>query len=698
MAAAALVAVFAPGPAWAQVPPADDSTAVRASTADSLWRIALDPVVVTATKTEQQLEDVSVPTNVVTRRQIEAQGALRLTDVLRTQPGLQLQSDHGTGLQMQGLSSEYVLVLVDGQPVIGRTAGTLDLDRLAMGSVERVEIVRGPSSSLYGSEALAGVVNIITQDAREPLSGQGRLRYGTHGTTDVSGRVATQRDAWHGHLFASRYASGGYDLSPGTTTPTVPEFGTYVARGQLGIEATERVGLSLRGRLSTQSQNSRVAVSGRQQTFDDEEERRDWSLTPSVTVRPSAGMRWETRLHLTSYHTESRLTGRADGTPLTDSRFDQHYGKTETALTAVVSEAHLLTGGAGFIRETVDADRVTGERTGGFAFLQDEWQVASWLTLTPSARLDAHSDYPTRLSPKLAALLRPTETLRVRASIGSGYKAPAFRQLHLDYTNPQVGYSVFGASGVREGLRGLEQQGRIQTVLREPETLGEPLEPERSVAYNIGVTLDPSARWTVSVNAFHNEVSNLIDTQPVAQKTNGQQVFTYFNRQDVFTRGVELQTQLHPLDGWTVAGSYTFLEAKSRNVLAALNDGEIFRRTDSGRDVPVSPSEYGGLSGRSRHQATLRTTYHADRPDLTVSVEGRYRGRYGLGDRNGNGIVDVDAEYAPGYTLWDLTITKPVFETHALQAGVENLTDYTDARNVPFLSGRRWFVGLRLQF
>jgi outer membrane receptor for ferrienterochelin and colicins len=114
--------------------------------------------------------------------------------------------------------------------------------------------------------------------------------------------------------------------------------------------------------------------------------------------------------------------------------------------------------------------------------------------------------------------------------------------------------------------------------------------------------------------------------------------------------------------------------------------------------VVVPTSDYAGLPGRSRHRTTASLTYRHAPLGLTVDARARYRSRYGFGDRNGNGIVDVDREYAPGYAVVDLTLTKTLFDNHALQLGAENLTNHTAPQYVPFLSGRTWFVGFRAQF
>lgn len=125
--------------------------------------------VVTASRSPERLEDSAVATEVITRSDILASGARDASELLAAHPGLQVvQTFAGATVQLQGLSPEYVLVLVDGERVAGRVAGSVDLSRLSTEDIEQVEVVKGPSSVLYGSDAVAGVVNLITRRARRP--------------------------------------------------------------------------------------------------------------------------------------------------------------------------------------------------------------------------------------------------------------------------------------------------------------------------------------------------------------------------------------------------------------------------------------------------------------------------------------------------------------------------------------------------
>ena len=683
------------GPAPAQVP--QDAPAP----ADSLWRIEMDSVVVTATRTERRADDVAVPVSAIGQQEIESRGAARVTDLLANQPGLTINNDHGSGLQMRGLGPEYTLILLDGEPIVGRTAGTLDLDRLTTANVERIEVVRGPTSSLYGSEALAGVVNLITDRPDAPLGGQVRTRYGTHGTVDLSARLEGERGPWQGSVFVDRYRMGGYDLSPGTLAPTRPGYVDYTAQARGQYEATSSTTLSLRGRLATQSQNYDVGISADGTEGDvrhaQQNDRHDWTASAEVEQQLGAGWRLTGTLYGAGYHTDQSLRRVDDGTIRSESVLDQHHGEVETVLRGALSENHWVTVGAGSTVETMDADRKTGTRRGGFGFVQDEWSPTDILDVTGSLRLDGNSDYASRLSPKMAVRYAPFDGVSFHASVGSGYKAPAFRQLYLNFTNPQAGYSVFGTTEAQRGLQQFEEQGQIDTFFRDPSTLGEPLASETSWAFNAGFTASLWGDATLRLSAYHNEVDNLIDAEAVARKTNGQSVFTYVNRNEIYTRGVEARLALRPTSALRMQFGYDYLEAKDRQVLDELEAGDVYRR-ENGRDVQVAPSEYAGLPGRAAHSGTVQLRYTVQPLGLVANVQGTLRGRAGYADLDGNGIIDANREYLEARTRWDVTVSKTLLDDYILRLGGENLFDYTNPRRVPSIPGRTWFAELQARF
>ena len=126
---------------------------------------ANETMVVTGSKTEQLVEKSPVPVTVITKEDIEAYGPGDIALLLQQMSGIQItNSVFGSSLQIQGLEPEHILILIDGQRVLGEKDGVIDISRLSLNNIERIEIVRGPSSVLYGSNAMGGVINIITSD------------------------------------------------------------------------------------------------------------------------------------------------------------------------------------------------------------------------------------------------------------------------------------------------------------------------------------------------------------------------------------------------------------------------------------------------------------------------------------------------------------------------------------------------------
>jgi outer membrane receptor for ferrienterochelin and colicins len=679
--------------------------------ADTLRRQKLGEVVVTATRTERSSAEVPMPVTVIGAKQINAMGSVRLNDVLGEQTGLSIVADHGRGVQMQGLNPEYTLILVDGEPLIGRTAGTLELSRVAVGNIQRVEVVKGPASALWGSEALAGVVNIITQKPQAGTSGTLRLRYGSNRTADVSASFNQQGERLGITAFLNRYSSAGYTLRPESGTATVPPFANYTAQSRLIYQLGERTKLSVSGRYFAESQASTypVATAAGTREVRYESRQQDYSLNPVLTHGTANGRLFATaRFYAAGYRTREDYTYTADGSAYDNTYFNQTFLRPEGQLDWRLGSRHTLTGGAGYIRESVAATRydATQLMQSYYGFVQDDWTPLPGLNVVAGARYDGHNQYKRQLSPKASARYQVRPWLAVRGSAGRGYRAPDFRQLYLNFSNPAVGYSVFGTQEVGARLTALAQAGQL---MRDPAT-GQPLintalldragslRPESSVAYNAGLQLDPTEKLSFTASYFRNSLRDLIETTPVAQKTNGQSVFTYYNVSRAYTQGVEAEAGYQLLSGLRLSGGYQYLVAKDQAVEARLAAGDVYRRDPTTLLTErVKAADYGGLFNRSKHSGNVKLFYDNTAKGLTASLRGIYRGRYGFQDLNGNAILDTDAEYVRGYTLWNVAASKTWQQRYTLQVGVDNALGYTDPAYIGTLPGRLLYATVELR-
>jgi len=661
----------------------------------------LEEVVVTATRTSRAIDNVPMPVSIVGQGEIERIGSVRLDDVLREQTGLMITSDHGSGLQMQGLNSDYILFLIDGEPIIGRTAGTLDLRRLAVDNVERVEIIKGPSSSLYGSEAMAGVVNIITKDPARGLEGSvhGQLR--SFNTLELGANAGYSSERLKASAFVNRLNTAGYDLNEENVSMTAPPFEAWTFNPKISYQFSEKIKFSLNVRFYTEAQENQTDINGDQGTFRVEEDaaRQDWNLMPTLQIALNEDHHFQLRNYTTGYETQTILTRQDDGQQYDRNDFDQLFNRTEIQYDYYISEEKILTAGIGHTLETVEATRYDDVNSfnAGYGFLQYQWTPGRRFNLIAGARFDAHSEYSSRFSPKLAVGYTFNNKLKAQASFGGGYKAPDFRQLLLNFTNPVAGYTVIGSTILEERLEELEREGQLQAILIDPSRAGD-IRAESSLGYNLGFTYQPLQQLRGEINFFRNEISNLIDTTPVARKTNGQNVFSYFNFDEVVTQGAEINVTYEILKNVELSAGYQYLDSRNLEDVERIRDGEVFRRDPATNLTEgVSLSDYGGLPNRSRHSGNAKVYYVNQSANLDVAIRAIYRGKWGLGDSNGNGIIDTDAEYADGYLLLNLGITKRFSDWLNIEGGINNIMNTTNA-NEPSVPGRTWYTGVRISF
>ena len=318
----------------------------------------LDEVVITATKSERLLGALPMPVTVISKKQIQAMGSLRLNDVLAEQTGLFIVNDHGNGVQVQGFSPDYTLILIDGEPLVGRTAGTLELSRLAVGNIKQIEIVKGPSSSLYGSEALAGVINIITESPNT-TTGTLSTRYGTNQTSDISGNMSFRKNKIGFSVFGNRYATAGYDLTPDLFGKTVTPFQNYTIQPKLSIFFSDKTKLSISSRYFIESQMSsfNIGTNDKLNVVSGDGSVKDFSFNPSLTHKFNDKIKLTARFYTTRYQTNSSLKYEKDNKIYDETYFVQNFQRPEIQTDVVLNEKNLLTFGIGVISESVEATR-----------------------------------------------------------------------------------------------------------------------------------------------------------------------------------------------------------------------------------------------------------------------------------------------------------------------------------------------------
>lgn len=642
---------------------------------DSILTQDLDEVVVTATRTIRQLSSLPLPVTLIRQKQLAQSGVTRLNEILNEQTGIVMTPDvtvgGGEGVQIQGIASDYVLVLIDGVPVVGRSSGNLDLSRFAIGNIKQVEIVKGPSSSLFGSEALGGVINIITERPNtEKISGQVSHRMGTFNNQNSTLSLNQRKGSLGYSIFLDRLSTDGFDLAPATEGQTINPFFNYTFNGRVFYDASDKLRFFTSGRYFLQDFEVPSGTS----------EERDGNIHLRVDHKATKKSSLEYEFYFTNYITNEQTVDPIDDSLLLDNDFDQKLFRPEIRFNHRFSSQNTLTLGVGTNIETLDRSLFAEQErfNSQYVFAQYDFKPLEKLNVIAGARFDNHSVYNSQLSPKLSARYDISQAIHIKGSVGSGFKAPDFRQLYLDFTNAAGGgYSVFGKEVELAGIERLQENDEIANLVVNPSDLGEPLDAESSVGYNLGFGYK-KGKLRSDINLFRNDFENLIDTRILASKTNGQNVFGYINRESVYTQGIEVDMHYKLFKTLNLSAGYQLLYAFDKDKEDAIANGEVFGRDpETLETVRLSQEDYFGLENRSRHTLNFKAFYEIPEWDANANLRVVYRSRFGLTDRNGNDLLDeLDNSFVNGYALVNLSFGKTFYKHYQIQLGANNLLNF----------------------
>jgi outer membrane receptor for ferrienterochelin and colicins len=655
--------------------------------------------VFTATKTERLLSNIAVPVQIIGQKTIQQAGSLRLSDILSEQTGLFMTNGFGTGVSMQGLNPDYTLILIDGEPLIGRTSGVLDLKRITVGNIKQIEIVRGPSSSLYGSEAMAGVINIITDKSRKNSLSIG-TRYGSYNTADINlkGSIRTNRINYQG--FGNYYRTDGFSIRPNSRERSVAPIERITQQHHLGYRFNDQTNLSLNIRYNHETIKNNITVTNNGNAINSTglEKNDDLNATLQLSHQFNQRIKNATRLYGTQFKSLQELVS-DNGLPYTDA-FKQQFARIENQTDVQIGKALELNIGGGYIHETASSTRYDNSESIktnriGYAYIQSELKASEKITLIGGARYDHNELFAAAFSPKLALQYKLNPKFSVKASIGRGFKAPDFRQLYLNFTNTAAGsYSVFGSVEAQKIINELNRIGQISSLEPAFYQLNN-LQPEYSTGLNIGVSFQ-NTQWHITANLFRNNIDNLIDSRLVAYKTGGAQIFSYLNVKNAFTQGIETDIKFKYNARWSFAAGYQFLLTGDQADINAINEGKVFTRDANGFSRRMSRSEYVGLPNRSKHMANFKVQY--DYQDFFANLRTLYRSRWATTDTDGNGLFNSNDAFADGYVQLNLSVGKTLQNGLNIQTGIDNLFNYTDVLNLPNLPGRIVYMSLSYNF
>lgn len=477
-------------------------------------------VVATASRWEESVERAPQDLTVITHADIEKKGVPFVADLLRLQPDLQVVQNGGPGttatLLMRGGGSSQVLVLVDGFKLNSPSTGQADLSGLLTSDIERIEIIKGPQSTLYGSEAMAGVVNIITKKGAGKLKADLSMEGGSFTTIKTAGTVSGGSDRLNYRLSATYLDTEGIPIAKNGTVPNGYTNGSVSTR--LGANPTDNssVELNIRyGRDRIELDNYVFGV-GPVDTRNYEQNRENYLVTATGKIYP--WKIYEQSLSLSFLHDDLESTD-----PVT--AYNNFRLKTTTELLDWQHTFYLkpltVTGGFAYRYEKANNVGSYDESINNKAFYFNAklGLLDDALILNAGVRYDDHSTFCGVVTYRTGLLyhIKPLD-MRLKANLGSGFRAPSLNELYYPYYgNPN-------------------------------------LKPEKSTGYDIGLEKDLfDKKLALSATWFSQHYHNLIQTNYATYNAD--------NIGSADTDGVELKMTAQPIDNLKINAAYTWLEA-----------------------------------------------------------------------------------------------------------------------------------------
>ncbi|MEO8604054.1 MAG: TonB-dependent receptor [bacterium] len=544
----------------------------------------LTDIVVTGTRTEYAVDAAPVPVQVIGREEIRAVSAVNIAQALDRIPGIYVKQNQQFGLgantvRMQGTEANQVAVLRNGRRFRGGVNGVVDLRDIAVEDVERIEIIRGPASSLYGSDAMGGVINIITREGSKDPHAALTVAGGTQDSLLVQASqgwtigplgyfVSYQHDEV---ALAQLYGA----ISEQFENPNEKQIRDDVS-GQFDYQLAKdhRANLSLDYnpiREGPDSQRTNTSVGG------------DWRWKLSETWEPSFGGAWY------GFVRDNTLPGFEEHTRYNDSSVEPRL--LYTIAEGFWGESHLLTGGDRFRYEDIDnqaqdSPRVRKHAWLNSAYLQDEILFAESVSSVIGTSVDQHSLYGADVSPRVTLGWRPAKAYRLTGIVARGYRAPNLLELFSQDANtpsPGQGYIILGNTN---------------------------LKPETDLAFNLQFDFKPFVGVGGFVNLFRHDFDNLIFVSTVCGPLTGTPmcpgggprfIFEYQNAARALSQGVELtvSTSFSEMAWWPLPHhglrldlSYGYVDAKCQSGCPVGSDGEELPFRPPNRFLPSATYDY----------------------------------------------------------------------------------------------------------
>ncbi len=533
-----------------------------------------DAIVVTATRTPRSIKDAPLPVMLIDRNEIEDIQAVSAADALKHELGITLMPNGFTrqSVSIHGLPETYSLLLLDGQRVYGRHADAKDFDHVPASMIEQIELIKGPSSVLYGSDAVAGIVNVITRKGSDKLEGEALMTAGNyenrHAQFGLGGPAGPGRHFLSGSFTSSRQMQEGY----GYDNFSVRYNGEYDLAEQMLL----KIGAGFFNEESEDMVALDVSMDGGHRGGPYLKDR-----VSDVHVGLEYKMDSLTTLQASMYAMDQdRVDNRP---PLTrqEREWDRQHYRFEGIVSHRMGEDEVVAGIEGR-REQLEQTEVAGSPSQnlGALFVQYTWAAMPDLELVGAGRLEYHEKWGWVLVPRAGIALSLGDDIRILASGGTSYRAPTLENMFV-----KLNYHPWGGGFYSEG---------------NPD-----LEPEKGIGGNIDIEWVATRDLVVTAGIFATKLKDRIALVSSGETIDGVDLRKRVNIDEALSYGTEIKVDWNVLPTLSLGGSYSYVHTEDKP------SGEPFALVPYHKaDVKFQWNSPGEITG-----VVVRTSYIGKRKD-----------------------------------------------------------------------------------
>ena len=610
-------------------------------TAQAQEEAELEKMVITATMTEREIENAPGSIEVVTSLEIEEMDAQTVADALEMATDLIVEGETGRTKtpSIRGAGGKHTLVLIDGRRLSAGYKGFVDINQIPVDMIDRIEVVRGPTSALYGSDAIGGVVNIITKKPPRESEMGATFQYGisTYGEGEEPvGRAYVGSSI---ERFGFILAGGYKHKHKWNRDGIVPDDGDDVElgsiNGRFSFDLNDNHGLLAGFEYSDMEREGLRFYQNLDRERTSEDKRHGYFL--EYDGKPSTFCNLMLRAYHSEHENEIGFSPDADVTGEEDAK--RKLNQAETRFTGAFFDRHILTAGCEYREESrEDAAGRDDDIDNLGLYLQDEYQVVDPLSIILSVRFDEHSKAGSEWTPRASIIYGILDNLRFKASYGKGFNAPSISELFV------VSYRKRGK----------------QVYEPNPD-----LDPERSDSYEAAIEGEYKKFWG-RITAFRNEVKNLIEAVYYGSTGSGKTKIDYYRYQNIdeaTMEGVELEGGVDLPWSFSFSGNMSSLNTENKN---------------TGKD----------LEGQPDYKGYLKLGYDYPGFGLRANIRMNYIGKCYYAD----GTED-------DYTLFDCYVSKDLFKHIKLFAGINNIFNTREEKDgIVNVEPTFYYAGLTISY